>query len=288
LATRDSLVKKVGTARDVMSAFRLALSGFFAHQGFFLSAGLAFYFLICVIPLLFLVVSLAGFVLSRETATAQVIAQLGQIVPVYQQEITRALLRIVATRKLSGILGTVILLLFSTQLFAAIRLVLNRILGVPGRGFLHGMGVDIGMILLIGPLFLAALGVTDLFVWFKAAVFHPIRVPRPAVELMGIGLGLLFSIVMFFVMYRLLPSASVSVMEALGGAILTAVLWEVAKQLFRLYITQVGVYDQIYGPLGTLVAFVMFIYYSACVFVLGGEYVLALRRRSPLKGGGTA
>ena len=55
-----------------------------------------------------------------------------------------------------------------------------------------------------------------------------------------------------------------------------------AKQLFRLYIRQVGVYDQIYGPLGVLVAFVMFVYYSAIVFVFGAAYVASLdsRRRA--------
>lgn len=263
----------------MIRAFRLALAGFLAHQGFFLSAGLAFYFLICLVPLLFLVVSVTGFVLSREAAATQVIAQLGQVVPVYREEITRALHRIVAARAFTGILGTVILVLFSTQLFAAIRFVLSRISGVRGRGFLHGMAVDIGMILLIGPLFLAALGVTDLFLWFKAAVFGSIHVPRSLVVFVGVGFGLFFSTVMFFLIYRFLPSMAVPLRGALGGAVLAGALWEVAKQFFRLYIIQIGVYDRIYGPLGVLVAFVMFAYYSACVFVLGAEHVRVLGER---------
>jgi uncharacterized BrkB/YihY/UPF0761 family membrane protein len=41
----------------------------------------------------------------------------------------------------------------------------------------------------------------------------------------------------------------------------------------------VGLYDQIYGPLGVLVAFVMFVYYSAVVFVLGAAYVAVLDAR---------
>jgi membrane protein len=58
-------------------------------------------------------------------------------------------------------------------------------------------------------------------------------------------------------------------------------LWEIAKQLFRLYIREFGVYDQIYGPLGVLVAFVMFIYYSAIVFVVGGAYAASLDGNRP-------
>ena len=262
----------------MIRGFRLALRGFVAHQGFFLAAGLAFFFLICLIPLLFLVVSAAGFVLSSETAAGRVIAQLTQIIPVYQREITRALLRIVATRRLSGILGTGILILFSTQLFAAVRLVLNRVLGIRGRGFWYGMAVDVVLIVLITPLFLATVAVTDLFVWFKAAVSGPIRIPRLLLELMGIGLGLIFSTAMFFFFYRFVPRLPVSFRAALAGAVLASFLWEVAKQLFRLYIVHVGVYDQIYGPLGVLVALVMFVYYSAIAFVLGAEFVRALER----------
>ena len=72
---------------------------------------------------------------------------------------------------------------------------------------------------------------------------------------------------------------------ALAGAVLASVLWEVAKQLFRLYIRNVGVYDQIYGPLGVLVAFVMFVYYSAIVFVLRRR-LRGLARRAPRARGG--
>ena len=68
-------------------------------------------------------------------------------------------------------------------------------------------------------------------------------------------------------------------MPTLAGAVLAAVLWEVAKQVFRMYIRQLAVYDQIYGPFGFLIAFVMFVYYSAIVFVFGAAYVAALDSR---------
>ena len=223
--------------------------------------------------------SLAGFVLSSETATRQVVDQLTPIFPVYQNEITRVLLRIVATRNLSGLLGTMILVVFSTQLFGATRLVLDRILGVKrGRGFLRGLFFDMLWIFVIGVLFLAALGVTDLFAWFKVFVFRPAKIPREWIQYMGIALGIGLATAMFYLLYRHLPHRAVPRGAALAGALLASVLWEVAKQLLRVYITTVGVYDQIYGPLGALVAFVMFVYYSAIVFVLGAEYVGALER----------
>ncbi len=264
----------------MISGFRNAFSGFFSHQGFFLAAGLSFYVLICLIPFLFLLVSLAGFVLSSETASRQIINQLSPIVPVYKQELTRAFLRIVATRKVSGIVGTIILLLFSTQLFAAIRTVLDQVLGARrGRGFFAGKLLDALMILLIGLLFLASLVATGLFAWFQVFVFRPAGMPPEWIQYMSIGLGVSLATVMFYLLYRYMPHRRIPPGAALAGALLASVLWEAAKQLFHLYIVTFGVYDQIYGPLGALVALVMFVYYSAVVFVLGAEYVGALERR---------
>ena len=53
-------------------------------------------------------------------------------------------------------------------------------------------------------------------------------------------------------------------------------LWEVAKHVLRLYVVRLGLYDEIFGPLGVLMAFIMFVYYSAIVFVFGAEVVGAL------------
>jgi membrane protein len=260
---------------------RQAFANFFAHQGFFLAAGLSFYFLICLIPLLFLIVSLAGFILQSETASRQVINHLAPLVPVYQNEIARVLRTIVARRNVSGVLGTVILVLFSTQLFASARVVLDRVLGVRrGRGWVKGMLLDTVFILLIGILFFTTLVVTDLFAWVKVFVLQPAAVPPVWVHYMGVALGVGLAAMMFYLLYRHLPNRWIPPGPAVAGALLASLLWEIAKQLFRLYILNLGVYDQIYGPLGVLVAFVMFVYYSAIVFILGAEYVAALERRT--------
>ena len=75
------------------------------------------------------------------------------------------------------------------------------------------------------------------------------------------------------------PRARAAWPRRCAGALLASLLWEAAKQLFRWYILSFGVYDQIYGPLGALVALSMFAYYSAIVFILGAEYTAALLAR---------
>jgi len=254
-----------------------ALKGFTAHSGLFMAAGLSFYLLVCLIPMLFLVISVLGFVLTSETATDAVLKQISQIIPVYKQELSDALTRIIATRRLSGLLGTAILLLFSTQLFGSLRLVMNEIFGVKrGRGFFRSMLSDVVMLFVMGALFLGSIVIMDLFFWLRTFVLIPSLVPRQWIRWMFVGLSLGLNAGLFFVAYRYFPARKVLVGAALGGALLASALWEIAKQLFRWYILTVGVYDQIYGPLGALVALAMFAYYTGIVLILGAEYAAAL------------
>lgn len=259
---------------------RGALSRFLAADGFFLSAGLAFIFLMCMIPILMLGISMVGFVLSSEQAARHVVGQLSQQFPVYQKQIGAGLLRIVETRTLSGLLGTVVLVFFSTPLLSASRLILHRLLGIRGdSGFLRGLARDIAMALLLSVLLFVVSTVTWLYHWFRAIAVNTLPLPPRWFEVTGLPLSLALSTVMFYLAYRYVPRKRVHVGAALAGAVLASVLWEVAKQLFRLYILKVAVYSQIYGQLGTLVAFVMFVYYSAVVFVFSGAFVAALESR---------
>jgi membrane protein len=258
----------------VIGALRVALASFRARRGMFLASGLAFNFVVCLIPLLFFVVSVAGFVLSRRAVMEAVLNQLSAIVPVYKDELHQNLAAIIRRRRLSGLLGTAVLLLFASQLFNAIRLVLSDIFGFRGGpGFLRGMLRDMVMVLAMGLLFLASIVISDVFGWLKILVFQTVGVPTPWVRSWSLALALALSTAFFFVPYRYFPHRRVP-----AGAALAGVLWEAAKQLFRLYILSFGVYDQVYGPLGVLVALAMFAYYSGVVFIVGAEFAAALMK----------
>ncbi len=257
-----------------------ALSRFVAADGFFLSAGLAFFFMITMIPILVLGVSVVGFVLSTEQATREVVRQLTQHFPVYQAQIERTLVRIVRARAASGLVGTGILIVFAMPLFGASRLVLHRLLGVRmPASFLRNFVRDALMVAVLSVLLFAASALTWLYHWFRTLALGTLPVPPRWFETISLALSLGVSTLMFYLAYRFLPRRRVSPGAALAGAILASLLWEVAKQLFRLYIQKVGIYDQIYGALGILVAFVMFVYYSAVVFVFSGAFVAALDAR---------
>ncbi|MBU2235044.1 MAG: YihY/virulence factor BrkB family protein [Proteobacteria bacterium] len=78
-------------------------------------------------------------------------------------------------------------------------------------------------------------------------------------------------------LYALLPVKKITLRNALCGGVFTALLLEAARHLFNLYVvnvaTQIGA---IYGSLSSFVIFLLWIYYSACIFLIGAEIVCTL------------
>lgn len=260
---------------------REVVRSFLHHDGFFLAAGLSFYVVICVVPFTLLLIAGGGFLLTDEKAVEEVVTQLGEIVPVYQREMEQILMGVVRARGVSTLLGTAILLLFSTQLFAATRYVLNRIFGMHGRGFFRGVLFDLGMIVVLTVLFFVTVGVTAGFAWMRGLVtlFRHGFLFSSLFEWTGLFLAVSFDSVLFVVLYRFVPRERIPWSSVLTGSVVAGLLWELAKQLFRLYIEGADVYRTVYGPLGVMVALVMWVYYSAIVFVLGAEAIRILEAR---------
>lgn len=256
------------------SAFRY----FYDHDGFFLAAGLSFYIVICIVPFVLLVIAGSAFLISNEMVLREVLRRLEALLPVYQAEMETALRAVIDARGVSSLIGTLILFFFASQLFAATRLVLNRVFQHKGRSFIRGVVFDIGMILALTVGFLASIGVTGAFTWLRGLALLAGRGPFvPTVfHWAGLLLALLLDTALFVVIYRFVPNRRIRWSSVLVGGLAAAILWESAKQAFRWYIQSVGVYSAVYGSLGVTIALMMWVYYSTIVFILGAALIRGL------------
>ena len=80
----------------------------------------------------------------------------------------------------------------------------------------------------------------------------------------------------FFLIYKIIPNKRVHFKSALQAAFFTSLLWELAKHLFTWYVVHLAEYSIFYGELSTLVIFVLWIYYSSTILVVGGEFTYFL------------
>jgi membrane protein len=185
---------------------------------------------------------------------------------------------VIDARGVSSLIGTLILLFFASQLFAATRLVLNRVFQHKGRGLIHGMLFDVGMILLLTVVFLASIAVTGAFAWVRGIALLADRgeFVSTAFHWAGLLLALLLDTALFVVIYRFVPNRRIRWSSVLAGGLATAVLWESAKQAFRWWIQGIGLYSAVYGSLGVTIALMMWVYYSATVFIIGAALIRGL------------
>jgi membrane protein len=257
---------------------RDAVRYFYDHDGFFLAAGLSFYVVVCMVPFVLLLVAGGAFLVSDETILRQVLDRLAGLLPVYQAEMEEMLRDVVAARGVTSVVGTLILLFFASQLFAATRLVLNRVFQHKGRSLIHGMLFDLWMILVLGVLFLVTIGLTAAFTWVRGiALLLGRSALIPAFfHWAGLGLVLFLDTILFSALYRFVPNRRIRWSSVLIGSLSTALMWEVAKQAFRWYIQRIGVYSAVYGSLGVTIALIMWVYYSAIAFVLGAALIRGL------------
>ncbi|MBI5586428.1 MAG: YihY/virulence factor BrkB family protein [Deltaproteobacteria bacterium] len=251
---------------------------------FFLASGLAFNLLICFIPLILVVLSVLGFFLHSQQEVLETIqAYLGRLLPQASPKMTAIIVNLVKDRQIVGLVGFVGLIWTAMRLFASIRIVLNKTLEIISQhGYLREKLHDLIYVLISGILFLLSMMLSAIFDLLKTIPGKMGLPPLLDVHWWGWSATLLvayfFSVLMYFVLFQVLPSLKPSSRAAFFSALIIGALWEIAKYLFRLYINYINYFTAIYGSFGLLVAFILWVYYSCSLFVLGGELMWLFKR----------
>lgn len=261
-----------------------AVARFREDQGFVLASAISFSGLLCAAPLTLILFSLAGFLMQSDQAAEYLFDAATVVLPAYGQELADFLTLLINERAVTGVVGVVSWAVFATQFFSLLRTVLNRAFRVPARrGLLHGFVLDLLAVVIVGSLaitfavavvILVTLGeVAGRFVpvpaWSPIAVRRLLSLPL----IYGAGLALVLFV------YRALPNAAVPWRAALTATLAVAVLWELARWGFTAYVRTSGTYGRLYGSFGIGVAALVWIYYSAVLFVLGAELAAVVAAR---------
>jgi len=266
--------------------FWRALKKFNGDNGFFLASGITFNILINLIPFIMLLLALVGtYLYNDQQVLNHIRAYFRDVAPALDPKITKNLADIIQGRQIVGIIGFIGLLWLSTWVFGSLQIAFNIVFRVEkGRGMLPGIGIDLLMILLAGILLLLSMFLSSAIAALQ--VFRG-RIPvviGPTVQwILKYALPFIFTFCMFFLIYKIIPNKRLHFKSALQAALVTGLLWELTKHLFTWYVFHIARYTVIYGSLNTLVLFVLWVYYSSMIVVVGGEFAYFLeedRQRS--------
>ena len=248
-----------------------------------LSSSIAFNIIICAIPFTLILLSVLGYYLNSESTLNRIDAYLVHSLGL-PQEIRVKAMNIIQSRTteitnnvtVTAIIGGLGILWTASALFSAMRDVLNKVFKTKLEVFyVWGKLKDISMVFTVFLFFILSFSSTFIISIirnidrnFLGGFIHEYPVLQKAI---GFSLGLIFSFIMFYVIYKLVPNGRVNTKIALISAITCAFLWEILKNLFTLYLINIANYAAVYGSYAAIVALIFWIYYSSFVFVLGAE-----------------
>ncbi len=259
-----------------------ALKKFDQDHGFFLSSGITFNLLICLIPLTLLLLALLGtYLYSYREVLNHIRRYLENAFPSLDPRIMNNILRIIRDRKMVGVLGIGGLVWTSTWVFSSLRTALNIVFQArEGRGILRGKGIDLLMILLAGIFLFLSMVLTSVMTFVQGYRSSPILNMVPIIRfILKYVIPFFFTFWMCFLIYKIIPSKKIYFKIALQAAFFTSLLWEVAKHLFGWYVLHLGKFSMVYGSLSALAIFFLWIYYSSVILILGGEVAFLLEKK---------
>ncbi|HEX8903999.1 MAG TPA: YihY/virulence factor BrkB family protein [Longimicrobiaceae bacterium] len=248
---------------------------------FFLAGGIAFDVLFGAIPFLLMLVGIFGMVLSNvvEDPRKAAVDYILTILPPTESVVRRSYQivdAVLAGRTSFGIIGLVLFLWVSSRLIATLRTSLKEIFDLPEeRGIVEGKVFDVQMVFVAGTLFVANTGITVILAAAQQLGIRLIGTRWVDVETVQLVwarvLAFLFIFLMFLLIYRYVPKRRTPWRMALVAAVFTSLAWELLKGLFAIYVLHATSWQKVYGALVTPIILVLWIYYSAVVFILGGE-----------------
>lgn len=253
-----------------------------ADNIFFMAGAISFNVIVAIVPLLLAILGIAGTVLRirstdpTETLLRYITESLPPIGDDYLDRIRDILHELISqSAGLLGI-GTIFFIWFATRLIGTLRTALREVFDIPeGRSIIAGKIFDIKMVVAAGTLLVINVGLTLTLDVVVAAGIRFLGLTPGQIKafqiLYGQAIAFLVIWLMFLLIYRFLPARKAQWRTALEAATFTAILFELMKQLFGWYVTTLANYNSTYGSLATLFILFFWIYYTAVVFILGGE-----------------
>jgi membrane protein len=257
------------------------LKKFDEDHGFFLSAGITFNLLICLVPLILVLLAVVSVYLYSDREVLNHIRHYVElVVPTLDPRIMKNILRVIQDRKIVGVLGVGGLIWTSTWVFSSLRTALNIVFQAEkGRGILRGKAIDLLMIFLAGFFLLATLLFTSAITLIQGYRLSSFLNLGPIIQfILKYLIPFFFTFWMCFLIYKIIPNRKIHFKTALQAALFTSLFWEVAKQLFGWYVLHLGRFSMVYGSLSTLAIFFLWIYYSSAILLLGGETAFILEK----------
>lgn len=245
-----------------------------------LAAALAYYTIFALAPLLIIAIAVAAMFFDEAQVRQNMLSEVGNMIGQNGRQAIEAMIegaRQPTTGLIATVIGVVTLLVAAGGLFNQLQDALNTIWGVqpkPGRGIwgiIKDRPLSFGMVIATGGVLLASLIISTAL--SAAGKLLGGDAASQALLWQAVNLGVSFGIstLLFAVIFKVLPDAKVRWHDVWIGAAATAALFTLGRFLIGWYLGHAAT-ESSYGAAGSLVALLIWVYYSAQILFLGAEF----------------
>lgn len=233
-----------------------------------MAAGLSYYAFLSLFPLVVGLISILGFLLPSESISQIIFNFLEQNIPTSTDILESNIRSIVELRGTLGLISIAGLLFGGTAVFSAISLAVNRAWDLWPRPFYLRKPQEIAMILSIGLVILLLLGLST-----GLSILGDFNLPGFNILMPILTRLLSFVLIMatFLLLYKFTPSAPIRWRDIWRGALLGAIMFQIALFGFAFFIRNFSGYNLIYGSLTSTVVILIWIYISSFILILCAE-----------------
>ncbi len=260
-----------------MTVIFKSIISFFKDDGPLHAGSIAYFFLLSFLPFCLLLIAIFGYFLGENREFYEFFsARAMRFFPAATAGISRGLATVVTYRKI-GVYSLAVYAYFSFLLYRSLESAIHGIFREKTkRPQFISIVMSFLLVSLIAGFILVSFAATSIIQILNLLIRNSMGLPLGALVsfLIRFVIPMLLVFVTASVFYALLPIRKIAFRNALRGGLFTAIFLEAARHLFTVYVASVATeFGAIYGPLSSFVIFLLWVYYAACIFLVGAELV---------------
>jgi membrane protein len=249
-------------------------------------AAIAFYTVTSIAPVLLIVIAVAGLAFGREAAQNAIIGQLSDLMGQQTAEVIQTAVASAASKSsgiLATIVGIVVLLVTASGVFGEMQAALNAIWKAKPEGttvsrLIRARAASLGLVVSLGFLLMVSLVVSTALTAFGNYLDSILPFGKLILTVLNGAVSLILISFLFAAIYKVLPDRDLEWRDVVVGAVVTGVLFTIGKSLISWYIGSSAVASS-FGAAGALIVLLLWVYYSAQIFLLGAEFTKIFAER---------
>jgi len=267
----------------VWTILKAATNNYISHGSLSRGAAISFYAVTSLAPVLLIVVAIAGVVFGQEAVRGTLVREIGGLLGEQGGELIQTILAR-SSDKMSGavasVIGVLMVLVTASGVFSEMQAALNRIWeadadGQPLLSIVRARAASLGLVVALGFLMMASLaasaGLSALGNYLGSrAEFAPLLLST-----LNTVVSLFLFTLLFAAIFKVLPDTEIAWRDVAVGAMITALLFTAGKSLIGWYLGTTAASSG-YGAAGALILILLWIYYSAQIFLFGAEIAHAI------------